>query len=99
MKKTLTQYVYMKPNMEVEEGYEIIVVGCKYSYKICDTCILIKEVTVSFDFEIPAQDKLLELAVNTLLDRQEEVMAEAMKRNVELQGKINQLLTLTHKED
>jgi hypothetical protein len=90
--------IVMCPKADEENGYEIRLVEEFLNWYIGADSIVLGSVVVSAEVEIPGILDLTKLAVKTLKQRQSDIQAEAQKKIVELQGKINKLTTLTHEE-
>lgn len=98
--KTVTQIqcVFMVPDANNEEGYTLEVVPVSKSWWLPNDSIKLSTFEQEFTVDIPNKQELASLAVKTLKERQQQIMAKAEKDRVELQAKIDALLLLEYVE-
>ena len=91
---------YMRANSDAEEGFVYVNLTKDYKFMSRDEDILLQEVTV----KIPTPSKyslddLRKMAIDSMREKQSEARAEAEKKCLELQGKIDKLLLLEYKPE
>lgn len=93
--------IYMVPDSDAPDGYRIQLVEDAHKWYTHADSINLGKTTVCLDLDIPSDDQLAVKAIETLKAKQDQIMADAFDRKVELQSKINKLTLITHqyKED
>jgi hypothetical protein len=96
MKIKQTQEVYLVPDPDSPTGYRIELVPEVYSWYVHSDSIKLSTFEQTFEVDVPDTQELAKLAISTLKERQEKIMAKAEKDRVEIQAKIDTLLQLGH---
>ena len=88
--------VYLCPNQNAADGYDIQVIPADKTWWVSSDAIKIGEHELCILLDIPGRQELAKLAVATLQERQVAISAKAEKDRVELQAKIDVLLSLEY---
>lgn len=89
--------IYAVPNADAKDGFEMILVPPDRRWWMNEQDVMIGMTTVSFDPpENMSREDMAIKAVETLKDKQKQIMAESQMRINKLQERINQLLLITH---
>ena len=90
-------FLYAESSKEEESGIELSLIPKRFKYYMGDEAVELEEVTVRYNRPPKLdEDTLRKKAIETLQSKQKAVIAEAYRREHELQGKIDKLLLLTH---
>lgn len=92
----LTLHIYMVPDSTEEQGFRIRLIQSDMAYWADDDHIKIGEHELDLDLTIPSQQELQVMAIDSLKDKQEAIMKQAVERKQELQVKIDNLLMLEY---
>ena len=90
-------FLYAESSKEEESGIELSLIPKRFKYYMGDEAVELEEVTVRYNRPSKLDEDILrKKAIETLQSKQKAVIAEAYRREQELQGKIDKLLLLTH---
>ena len=90
-------HLFIAPDKESERGFNYRIVPSYFRWIAGDDWIKVGDVNI--DYVIPndmTEDELRQKAINTLKEKQERVIAEAVVEKGKLQKRIDELLMITH---
>lgn len=92
-----TMYLFAESDQDSDSGMKISAVPSCWEFFMSEDAIKVGEVKVTYDLppDLTA-DKLRKMAIETLKEKKQNVIATAYKEEQRLQGKIDKLLLLTH---
>lgn len=98
--ETITVSVWAVENQKAERGFDLTVVPVNKAWFMNESDINIGNISISFDAPGNMSEIDLRLkAIETLEAKKETIMAEAYKRTIELQKKIDAMKLLTYVEE
>lgn len=80
-----------------EQGYAIKNITSNYQYYMPDDAVKISETEHELDVEIPSEQHLRQMAINTLTEKAEKVMQDAYVKKAMYEERIKALTMLEHK--
>jgi len=89
-------FLYARPNEDAENGFQLILVTEQFRYYMHDENVLLDTVVVEYMPPVDlSYEQMIVKAVQTLRDKQKQILAESHRKIAQLDEKINKMLLLT----
>lgn len=92
--------LYVRPDAEASQGMKFMLINPLHKYWMEDTDINLQLIEVNADVDTGlSEEDYRAAAIQTLIDKQQRVRAEAERRCVQLQEKIDSMKLITYRND
>jgi len=94
---TENMLLVVEANSENESGVSFFLANTRHEWWLDDEAVKVSTVKITYEYpDSLSEDEFRVMAIKTLRDKQDRVIAEAQLTKVDLQNKIDKLLMLTH---
>ena len=90
-------HIFVESDNDAKDGMRFSLIPDRFRYYMGDEAVNLQEICITYD--LPGDlstETIRKKAIETLMAKQDRVVAEAQQTKTELQTKINDLLLLTH---